>query len=64
MLRLRVMNQGKRRYYSLGVPPAIGEQLEKADSINFICELTQDGVLFRPAPEMPAPDPPAWAQKK
>lgn len=59
-MKLRVFEQNGKRYYSLGIPAEIGRQLP--DGVNYSCEVTDDGLLFRPAPENPRP--PKWVERK
>ncbi len=48
-MRLRVAKTAKGgRSYSLGLPLEIGRPLEESGAVDFILELTEDGILFRP----------------
>lgn len=49
--------------FSLTIPSAIAESLPS--DMQFACELTEDGILFRPAtPEAEAVELPTWAQRQ
>jgi hypothetical protein len=47
-LRKAFPNPGGTPHYSLSVPAAIGNILEIAKQTRFTCELTEDGLLFKP----------------
>jgi hypothetical protein len=50
--------------YSLTIPTTIARELP--DEIRFYCELTDEGILFRPVEQGQGEnlDLPAWAEKK
>lgn len=55
-----VTSRGKLAYtYAVSVPPALAA-LVPADA-RFLCELTDDGILFRLVRDEPSAAPPAWA---
>ena len=56
-IRKRGGNNGRRSYYALGLPAWIGEQI--ADDQEFVVELTEEGILFRPA-EKQTKELPSW----
>jgi hypothetical protein len=65
--KIRKFANGKNRRgfpfinYSLTIPSQIAEQLP--ENMQFSCELTKDGLLFRPvSPEQEAVVLPEWAQ--
>ena len=68
--KIRKFQNGKRRNgepfmnYSLTIPTTIARELP--DEIRFYCELTDEGILFRPVEQGQGDnlDLPAWAEKK
>jgi len=68
--KIRSFENGKRRSgepfmnYSLTVPTKIARELPK--EIRFYCELTDEGILFRPVESGigEGVELPAWAEKK
>lgn len=61
MQKIRVFEQRGKRYYSLGIPVEIGRRLP--EDVVYECELTDDGLLFRPVKTKPPPRP-RWAERK
>lgn len=63
--RIRRVANGKRRdgtpyvAYTLTVPPDIARRL--AAELEFRCELTDEGILYRPVDRPQASPLPAWA---
>jgi len=63
--RIRRVVNGKRRdgtpylAFALTVPPGIARQLAK--DLEFKCELTNDGILYRPVERRPGAELPPWA---
>jgi hypothetical protein len=50
---------GEYHQYRLVLPTAIGDRVWAAGIVTFACEITDEGILYRPA--MPATkDQPAW----
>ena len=62
MLKLRVFEQNGKRYYSLGIPAEIGRQLP--ENVHYECEVTEDGLLFRPSNSKPLPHPDWFERQK
>jgi hypothetical protein len=68
--KIRKFQNGKRRNgepfmnYSLTIPTTIARELPK--EIRFYCELTDEGILFRPVAHGQGDnlDLPAWAEQK
>lgn len=58
--RIRTSTSGptRRTVYRLTVPPAIAKQIP--EETEFTVELTEDGLLYRPAEKPPEPKPPGW----
>lgn len=54
-------NMGAHDVFALGLPTSIGNLLP-AD-IEYACELTEDGILYRPV-SLTAVPVPSWAQEK
>jgi hypothetical protein len=66
--KIRKFQNGKNKKgdpfinYSLTIPSNVAESLP--EDITFSCELTEDGILFRPAsPESESVNLPSWAEK-
>lgn len=52
---------GKQTVYRLTVPPEIATRVP--DDTEFVPEMTEDGLLFRPVASRPEPDVPSWAKR-
>jgi hypothetical protein len=61
MAKLRWFEQRGKRYYSIGIPPHVGRELP--EDVDYECEITDDGVLFRPVPPS-RQSRPRWMQQK
>jgi hypothetical protein len=61
--KIRKFSNGNKKQftnYSLTIPSAIAKELPK--DMTFVCELTEEGILFRPSlPEEEAVTLPSWA---
>jgi hypothetical protein len=61
--KMRTASQkGQVVAYSIAVPPEVGRAL--SDEMRFVCELVEEGILYRPATERDATTEtslPSWA---
>jgi hypothetical protein len=64
LVQLRWQDNGKGSGVALlTVPTALAGEINGMVGRLFACELTEDGILFRPMPAAPPPgDTPAWAK--
>lgn len=62
MIPLKLNRTGRgRMYYSINVPRQLGDLIPP--ETRFIAELTDEGILFRPAGKAPPPEVPNWIKE-
>jgi hypothetical protein len=60
-IRHSVAGTNQRKVYRLTVPPDLAEAIPNDQE--FVPELTEDGILFRPVESAPEREVPAWAKR-
>ena len=61
-IRNSVAGPGQRKVYRLTVPVEIAEAVP--DTVEFVPEMTDDGILYRVAERVTKTQLPAWAKKR
>lgn len=61
-IRKSVSGPSRRTVYRLTVPPDVAKAIP--EDAEFVVELTEEGLLYRPAEDAPEPELPSWAKKK